>query len=128
MSIQRLILIFFCYTIALINFINCYKVIYAVNAGGDEFVDSNGIKYEKDRLSVGTSSEYGKSLLMIGRVKQKDEILYQTERYHTSTFGYEIPIEGDGDYLLILKFCEVYFNSPNMKVFDVVLNGEHILF
>lgn len=103
-------------------------MIYAVNAGGDEFVDSNGIKYEKDRLSVGTSSEYGKSLLMIGRVKQKDEILYQTERYHTSTFGYEIPIEGDGDYLLILKFCEVYFNSPNMKVFDVVLNGKHILF
>jgi hypothetical protein len=32
---------------------------------------------------------------------------------------------GDGEYVLILKFCEVYFNAVNQKVFDVVLNGEH---
>jgi hypothetical protein len=30
----------------------------------------------------------------------------------------------DGWYLLVLKFSEVYFNAPNMKVFDVVLNGD----
>ena len=64
---------------------------------------------------VGTSSDYGKQLL-IGRVPQKDQILYQTERYHTSTFGYDIPITEDGRYLLVLKFSEVYFNAPNMKV------------
>ena len=47
-------------------------------------------------------------------------------RYHTSTFGYELPMtSGDGEYVLILKFCEVYFNQANAKVFDVVLNGEH---
>jgi hypothetical protein len=101
-----------------------YKIIYAVNAGGDEFEDSNGIIFQKDPLLVGTASDYGKNLLMIGRVPQADEILYQTERYHTSTFGYDLPTEGDGEYLLILKFCEVYFNAPNMKVFDVVLNGK----
>jgi hypothetical protein len=44
------------------------------------------------------------------------QILYQTERYHTSTFGYDIPVAEDGHYLLILKFSEVYFNAPNMKV------------
>merc|ERR1719225_1692731 len=71
----------------------------------------------------GTPSDYGKQLL-IGRVAQQDQILYQTERYHTSTFGYDMPVHGDGDYLLILKFSEVYFNAPNMKVFDVVLNGD----
>ena len=26
--------------------------------------------------------------------------------------------------MLVLKMSEVYFNAPNMKVFDVVLNGE----
>merc|ERR1719273_2082197 len=61
---------------------------------------------------------------MIGRVAQQDQILYQTERYHTTTFGYDMPVHGDGEYLLILKFSEVYFNAPNMKVFDVVLNGD----
>ena len=58
---------------------------------------------------VGTSSDYGKQL-MIGRVPQQDQILYQTERYHTTTFGYDMPVQGDGDYLLILKFSEVRLN------------------
>lgn len=49
----------------------------------------------------------------------------QTERYHHSNFGYDISIAEDGDYVLVLKFCEVYFNSPSQKVFDVTLNGVH---
>ena len=102
-----------------------YKVIYAVNCGGEEHTDSNGIKYEKDSLKTGVTSDYGKHLTSIGRVPESDEVLYQTERYHTSTFGYEIPLAGDGDYVLVLKFCEVYFNSLNSKVFDIVLNGDH---
>nr|CAG4651916.1 EOG090X081J [Triops cancriformis] len=101
------------------------KIIYAVNAGGESHTDVYGIRYEADALDVGTASDYGTHLLNIGRVPQADGILYQTERYHTSTFGYDIPITQDGDYVLVLKFCEVYFTAPNMKVFDVVLNGVH---
>uniref|UniRef100_U5EJ84 Putative receptor-like serine/threonine kinase n=1 Tax=Corethrella appendiculata TaxID=1370023 RepID=U5EJ84_9DIPT len=109
-----------------VKIIFAYKVIYAINAGGEQHLDSNGIKYERDPLmgKIGTSSDYGKQLL-INRVPQTDEILYQTERYHTDTFGYDLTVAGDGDYVLILKFCEVYFNSANMKVFDVVLNNRH---
>ncbi|XP_026465848.1 malectin-A-like, partial [Ctenocephalides felis] len=105
------------------------EIIYAVNAGGETHVDKNGIRYEKDPLmnKIGTASDYGKQLLMIGRVLQNDEILYQTERYHHDTFGYDIPIIQDGEYVLVLKFCEVYFNAPNMKVFDVVLNNAHTI-
>ncbi|KAK7790077.1 hypothetical protein R5R35_012999 [Gryllus longicercus] len=101
------------------------EVIYAINAGGDAHVDSYGVRFERDPLQgkVGTASDYGKQLV-IGRVIPRDQVLYQTERYHHSTFGYDIPIQEDGDYVMILKFCEVYFNAPNMKVFDVVLNGD----
>lgn len=104
-----------------------YKVVYAVNAGGDAHIDRFDIRYEADSQKLGVASDFGKNLMIIGRVAhQTDEILYQTERYHTSTFGYDLPAkEGDGEYVLILKFCEVYFNQPNQKVFDVVLNGEH---
>lgn len=107
---------------------NAYEVIYAVNAGGDAFTDENKIHYIADPLQdkIGTASDFGKQL-SIGRVPQWDEYLYQTERYHTSTFGYDIPIAGDGEYALVLKFSEVYFTAPNMKVFDVVLNGEHTI-
>lgn len=93
------------------------EVIYAINAGGEAHSDSYGIRYLRDPLmgKVGTASDYGKQLI-IGRVNSVDQILYQTERYHHSTFGYDIPISEDGEYVLTLKFCEVYFNSPNMKV------------
>jgi Malectin domain len=50
-----------------INAANGYKVIYAVNCGGDEHTDSNGIKFEKDSLKVGTSSDFGRRI-SIGRV------------------------------------------------------------
>lgn len=95
----------------------CLEVIYAINAGGEAHTDSYGIRYARDPLlgKVGTASDYGKQLI-IGRVNNIDQILYQTERYHYNTFGYDIPINQDGDYVMILKFCEVYFNSPNMKV------------
>lgn len=101
-------------------------VIYAINAGGEEHVDVHGIRYRRDPLfgKVGTASDYGK-LLVIGRSPKSDHILYQTERYHTATFGYDIPVNKDGDYVLVLKFSEVYFDSPGRKVFDVVLNGQH---
>ncbi|XP_071532094.1 malectin-A [Panulirus ornatus] len=101
------------------------EVIYAVNAGGDAHIDVYGVRYEKDPLTgkVGTASDFGKQLV-IGRVPPGDQVLYQTERYHHSTFGYDIPLKGDGDYVLVLKFSEVYFNAPDQKVFDVVMNGD----
>ncbi len=43
-------------------------------------------------------------------------ILYQTERYDLQKFSYEIDLTDDGDYVLWLKFAEVWFNGPNMKV------------
>ncbi|KAJ8312726.1 hypothetical protein KUTeg_010099 [Tegillarca granosa] len=90
-------------------------VIWAVNCGGEGHTDIHGIRYDADQLKIGIASDYGKTL-MISRVVPQDNILYQTERYHTSTFGYEVPIKQDGDYVLVLKFCEVWFTSPNQKV------------
>ena len=72
-------------------------------------------RYAKDSNRAGTESDYGRQL-SIGRVPPPDQVLYQTERYHTNTFGYDIPVREDGWYLLVLKFSEVYFGAPNMKV------------
>lgn len=110
-------------------FIKCgfaYEVVYAVNAGGKEFVDSNKIRYEADLGSgrAGIVSDYGLQLA-IRRAPAQDVYLYQTERYHTESFHYDVPIDGDGNYALVLKFAEVYFNAAGMKVFHVVLNSIH---
>lgn len=91
------------------------EIIYAVNCGGNAHVDVYGIHYQRDPLTIGTSSEHGK-VLTIRRVFSQDQILYQTERYHTDNFEYSIPIRSDGDYVLVMKFSEVWFTEPNRKV------------
>jgi len=99
------------------------NIIDAINAGGKTHTDIYGITYRTDPLEgkVGSSSDYGKRFL-IGRVTPEDQILYQTERYHTGNFEYTFRIPEDGEYVLVLKFSEVYFNGPGQKVFDVVVN------
>ena len=91
------------------------EVIFAVNCGGPAHTDLNGVHYQADKLNVGTPSDFGKQMT-IGRVPPLDQILYQTERYHLSNFGYDIPITQEGVYVLVLKFCEVYFQGSKLKV------------
>lgn len=97
------------------NAVGIGDVIWAVNCGGEAHTDIHGIRYQADPLEVGFASEYGKNLI-IQRVVPQDQVLYQTERYHLSTFSYDIPIWKDGDYVLVMKFSEVWFTSPNQKV------------
>lgn len=104
-----------CATAFLCRCLDKEDVIFAVNAGGEAHVDSYGILYQRDFNRVGTESDYGKKL-SIQRVKPHDQILYQTERYSQTTFGYDIPIMQDGDYVMVLKFSEVYFTNSGLKV------------
>jgi hypothetical protein len=88
-----------------------------------------GIRYRKDYLKAGISSDYGRSL-DIYRVPKEDMIIYQTERYDLQKFSYEIDLIDDGDYVLWMKFAEVWFNGPNMKVriFDIeLINNRSLL-
>lgn len=103
--------------VLLVNNIACLgEIKFALNAGGESLIDSNGIRYKRDYLTAGVASDYGKSL-DIKRVPLSDKIIYQTERYSTETFGYTIPLPSEsGDYVLWLKFSEVWFNAPNLKV------------
>ncbi|XP_005987211.1 malectin [Latimeria chalumnae] len=104
------------------------KVIWAINAGGDAHADVHGIHYKKDLLEgkVGRASDYGLKLPIL-RSSPEDQYLYQTERYNDETFGYEVPIKEEGDYVLVMKFAEVYFAQSQQKVFDVRLNGHVVV-
>lgn len=93
-------------------------MIFAVNCGGQEHIDVHGVRYQADFNRVGTPSDYGKNL-NIQRVPLQDAILYQTERYHVDTFSYSIAIPEDGDFVLILKFSEVWFAASSEKVISL---------
>ena len=117
--------------ISIIKYISCKmdpsKVIVAINCGGDEYTDSNGVKYEKDKYyNGGTSSDHGLSFTI---KNTDDEILYQTERWNSETLTYSLPLKSNinGKYVLILKFSEVYFNNRGEKIFNVALGKENII-
>ena len=38
------------------------EVVYAVNSGGPAHTDLNGVHFQADKLTIGTSSDFGKSL------------------------------------------------------------------
>lgn len=40
---------------------------------------------------------------------------------------YSLPINAPGKYVLVLKFSEVYFNSPGEKVFNINIGNESII-
>lgn len=61
------------------------------------------------------ASDYGTRLPIL-RSSPEDQILYQTERYNEDTFGYDIPIREEGDYILVMKYAEVYFAQSQQKV------------
>lgn len=94
---------------------DAFEVVFAVNCGGPQHTDRYGIRYRADDNQVGIPSTFGRSL-SISRINPEDMILYQTERYHTSSFSYDIPIEEDGDYVLVTKYSEVYFPHAGGKV------------
>ncbi|CAH8456261.1 unnamed protein product [Schistosoma turkestanicum] len=96
----------------------CGEVIWAVNCGGRKHVDSHGTVYMADFLDIGTASDYGRSF-EINRIPSEDHIIYQTERYHNEDFSYPIPVTADGEYILTLKFSEVWFTERYQKVFDI---------
>ena len=116
-NIPTFFLLFLSLNILYINSrLNPANVELAINCGGPEFRTKSGITYQKDRYFIGgEASDFG----MNSEIKNtKDKDIYQTERWSTEDLIYEIPIQNEGKYVLILKFSEVYFNSKGEKIFD----------
>eukprot|EP00040_Diaphanoeca_grandis_P032827 m.199768 g.199768 ORF g.199768 m.199768 type:complete len:314 (+) comp32747_c1_seq4:875-1816(+) len=102
---------------------------YAVNAGGPRYVGSKGVIFAND-LDAGMKASGGSTALVpvhITRALPIDIPIYQTERYGLETFSYEFETPPDGKYTIVLKFAEVAFSEAGKKVFNVVLNGKHVI-
>jgi hypothetical protein len=124
MLIQSL-LIFSVYLSQISAKISKDRVIAAINCGGQSYVDENGITYEKDNyFDAGQASDYGMNYDI---ANAKDEPLYQTERWHSDSFIYSIPLRSSGKFVVILKFSEVYFNEAGEKIFDIALGKKVVV-
>ena len=105
--------------------INPSKVQLAINCGGESLKSSNGITYVADSYySGGQTSGFARG----EEIKHtNDQEVYYTERWSKEDLTYTIPIKGEGSFVLILQFSEVYFSSKGEKVFDVEVNGIKVL-
>lgn len=50
-----------------------------------------------------------------------------TERHGYSSFNYQLPLENEGTYTLILKFCEMYFDQPGRRVFHIKIGERRVV-
>jgi hypothetical protein len=93
------------------------EVLYAVNLGGEAHEDSNGILYQKDILSHNKYTIKNKN---IEGASAQDQPIYKTIFYDNKLM-LDLPIKGNGDYKLILKFAE----DTDYRKMDVFINQVH---
>jgi hypothetical protein len=97
-------------------------VISAINSGGGVHTDSDGITYVADTNYTAGIQSYWSPSLVLGRVPEKDRYLYTSFRYRSAPFSYNLPVAGQGQYVLILKFSDTDINNFNQHVFNVSLD------
>jgi hypothetical protein len=95
-------------------------VISAINAGGPKYTDGQGLAY-RGNTQFSTGYAYTTTAAIAGTT---DDPLYQSERY--GDFSYGIPV-ANGDYLVTLKFAEIYWTQPGQRVFNVLLEGVKVI-
>jgi hypothetical protein len=96
------------------------EVLYAVNLGGEAHEDSNGILYQKDLSSHRTYTFYDN----IAGASAQDQPIYQTI-FYGSKLMLDLPITGNGDYKLILKFAEDVLAEDVNRIMNVFINQVH---
>jgi hypothetical protein len=96
------------------------SVIWTVNAGGPKYTDGQGIVY-RGNTQFSTGGAYTTTAAIAGTT---DDRLYQSERY--GDFSYAIAV-ANGDYLVTLKFAEIYYTQPGTRVFNVLLEGVKVI-
>jgi hypothetical protein len=124
MELKLLIAIVFAFP----SLISEAKLLFAINGGGESYTAADGIQYNEQFSADG--EYFFDSFGSIHGVSKEDAYLYNGMRLvrqevSAPSLGVNIPVDGNGHYVLIIKFCERWHNMVNRQFFDVVLNNKH---
>ncbi len=92
-------------------------VALAIDCGGDGHTTADGIVYASDSGYLG-GNESSTTAAIAGT---NEDPLYQDSRYG-DPLEYSIAVP-DGSYILVLHFCENYFDSDGARIFDGIIEG-----
>ena len=91
-----------------------------VNSGGPAYTDTLGQAWSADSgFAGGNIANTTKAV-----TNTTDPTLYQTERYGSFNYQYNVP---NGNYNVVLKFAEIYWTGAGQRVFNVSINGTQVL-
>lgn len=109
---------------------------------GIKIIDKNGqpysgnvsVRMKKHEFPFGIAFDFyegsanmGNSYSTSSNVQAKtDKEIYKVERWNKN-LGYTIPVENGKDYKITLKFAEIYANTANFRLFDVLVEGKLFL-
>jgi hypothetical protein len=96
------------------------NTVSAMNAGGNSYVDSAGVSFSADKYYQG-GQKWTTSSSISGT---QDDSIYQSERY--GNFYYSIPVS-NGNYIVTLKFAEIYWSSADQRKFNVKIEGKQVI-
>lgn len=82
-----------------------------------------GIAFDLQTGDVSMGSDFSTSSAVTAPA---DAEIYRTERY-ARYLAYAIPAESGKEYKITLKFAEIYHSANNLRVFDVLIDGEIFL-
>jgi malectin (di-glucose binding ER protein) len=93
-----------------------------VNAGGDAYTSPDGRGWQIDTFFTGGTVYRPSPAPSIARTQ--DPTLYQSERYGNFSYAFSVP---NGQYLVGLRFAEIYWTTAGSRVFNVSINGQQVL-
>ncbi|RMG22699.1 MAG: T9SS C-terminal target domain-containing protein, partial [Bacteroidetes bacterium] len=97
------------------------NAVIRINAGGPAYTANGGLEYVAD-VHYNAGRPYEVSTPISGT---EDDLLYQSERTHSGTLSYNIPVP-NGNYLVRLHFAEIYHNQNGGRVFSIDLEGARV--
>ncbi len=95
--------------------------VLALNAGGPEYLGTDGITYLADQYYTGGTT-YGNA---VDIENTDDDALYQTERWGDD-LSYHIPVPA-GEQKVTLKFAEIFWQEAGQRLFDVKAEGVTVI-
>ena len=118
-----LFLIFFASTLGMASAVQAQSPIIRINAGSGQEASSDGVTFIGDTFF--SDSVVGPVLSRsIGGTD--NDALYQSERLSNDNgdpFSYNIPVPQSGTYSVLLHFAETAFDGPDLRVFDIEMEG-----
>jgi len=94
-------------------------VVWAINIGGDEYLGSDGVNYQADKLTI--AAEKGQINKIYG---SQDPYIFSS--YRVGALHLEHPLD-NGVYDITFKFAEPDDVAMDARVFDIIAQGKPVI-